>query len=221
MLGETFELVRSDSETPGNFRFLAEKVSHRPVKMACQADSPLWSFSHSSTPVQKFWGKSAELITEGKVYTVLRLADGVDECYSWPIATVFLRNVVMGEKYFEPVGSVSVLNESSGAVAVVEYKSKGMFGGRSEDVEVGLWDASGAKTSVGLEGTWTASLKLTEKGKPKGEVWHAGPLVSSAESRYGFTAFAATLNERTAVEEGKTPVTDSRLRPDQRAAEEG
>lgn len=221
MLGETFELVRSDAETPGNFRFLAEKVSHRPVKMACQADSPLWSFAHSATPVQKFWGKSAELITEGKVYVVLRLADGVDECYSWPIATVFLRNVVMGEKYFEPVGSVSVLNESSGAVAVVEYKSKGMFGGRSEDVEVGLLDAAGGKTALGLEGTWTSSLKLTEKGKAKGEVWHVGSLVSSAESRYGFTAFAATLNELTAVEEGKTAVTDSRLRPDQRAAEEG
>ncbi|ELR03150.1 hypothetical protein VC83_08459 [Pseudogymnoascus destructans] len=221
MLGETFELVRSDSETPGNFRFLAEKVSHRPVKMACQADSPLWSFAHSSTPVQKFWGKSAELITEGKVYAVLRLADGVDECYSWPIATVFLRNVVMGEKYFEPVGSVSVLNESSGAVAVVEYKSKGMFGGRSEDVEVGLWDATGVKTALGLEGTWTSSLNMTEKGKVKGEVWHVGSLVSSAESRYGFTTFAATLNELTAVEEGKTAVTDSRLRPDQRAAEEG
>ncbi|OBT95838.1 hypothetical protein VE01_06062 [Pseudogymnoascus verrucosus] len=221
MLGETFELVRSDSETPGNFRFLAEKVSHRPVKMACQADSPLWSFAHSSMPIQKFWGKSAELITEGKVYVVLRLADGVDECYSWPIATVFLRNVVMGEKYFEPVGSVSVLNESSGAVAVVEYKSKGMFGGRSEDVEVGLWDAAGGKTALGLEGTWTSSLKMTEKGKVKGEVWHVGSLVSSAESRYGFTTFAATLNELTAVEEGKMAVTDSRLRPDQRAAEEG
>ncbi|OBT50015.1 hypothetical protein VE04_09485, partial [Pseudogymnoascus sp. 24MN13] len=197
MLGETFQPVRTGSETPGNFRFLAEKVSHRPVKMACQADSPLWSFAHSSTPIQKFWGKSAELITEGKVYAVLRLADGVDECYSWPIATVFLRNVVMGEKYFEPVGSVSVLNESSGAVAVVEYKSKGMFGGRSEDVE------------------------MTEKGKVKGEVWHVGSLVSSAESRYGFTTFAATLNEVTLVEEGKMAVTDSRLRPDQRAAEEG
>ncbi|KFY19710.1 hypothetical protein V493_07853, partial [Pseudogymnoascus sp. VKM F-4281 (FW-2241)] len=221
MLGETYELVRSDSETPGNFRFLAEKVSHRPVKMACQADSPLWSFAHSSTPMQKFWGKSAEIITEGKVYVVLRLADGVEECYSWPVATVFLRNVVMGEKYFEPVGSVSVLNESSGAVAVIEYKSKGMFGGRSEDVEVGLWDAAGAKTALGLEGTWTSSLKLTEKGKAKAEVWHIGSLVSSAESRYGFTAFAATLNELTAVEEGKTAVTDSRLRPDQRAAEEG
>ncbi|OBT63831.1 hypothetical protein VE03_06628 [Pseudogymnoascus sp. 23342-1-I1] len=221
MLGETFELVRADSETPGNFRFVAEKVSHRPVKMACQADSPLWSFAHSSTPVQKFWGKSAELITEGKVYAVLRLADGAEECYSWPIATVFLRNVVMGEKYFEPVGSVSVLNETSGAVAVVEYKSKGMFGGRSEDVEVGLWDGQGGKTGFGLEGTWTSSLKMTERGKVKGEVWHVGALVSSAESRYGFTTFAASLNEITAVEEGRTPVTDSRLRPDQRAAEEG
>ncbi|KFY20043.1 hypothetical protein V491_04034, partial [Pseudogymnoascus sp. VKM F-3775] len=139
---------------------------------------------------------------------VCALVDAGAEVLGWPIATVFLRNVVMGEKYFEPVGSVSVLNESSGALAVVEYKSKGMFGGRSEDVEVGLWDAAGGKTAFGLEGTWTSSLKLTEKGKAKSEVWHIGSLVSSAESRYGFTTFAATLNELTEVEKGRTPVTD-------------
>lgn len=221
MLGETFELVRAEPETPGNFRFVAEKVCHRPVKMACQADSPWWSYTHSSTPTQKFWGKSAELITEGRVHVVLRLADGgADECYSWPIATMFLRNVVIGEKYVEPVGTVSVLNETSGAAAAVEFKSKGMFGGRSEDVEVALHDAAGADTGLGLAGTWTAGLRATERGRAREEVWRAGALVKGAETRYGFTAFAATLNEITEIERGRMAATDSRLRPDQRAAED-
>ena len=63
MLGETFELVREDK----GFRFVAEKVVHRPVRMACQAESQNWTFIQSPTPVQKFWGKSAELNTDGRV----------------------------------------------------------------------------------------------------------------------------------------------------------
>jgi hypothetical protein len=219
MLGETYELVRGQSEQPGNFRFIAEKVSHRPVKMACQADSESWSYSHSSVPIQKFWGKSAELITEGRIRVVLRFKDGQVEAYSWPVPTVFLRNVVMGEKYVEPVGSIAVHNERSGASAHVEYKGgKGMFSGRSEEVEVKLKDSSGSDTGLGLQGNWTQSLKLTEGGKARETVWEVGKLLPDA---YGMTEFGATLNELTAVEKGKCSITDSRLRADQRACEEG
>ncbi|KAI7640209.1 hypothetical protein KC318_g22268, partial [Hortaea werneckii] len=38
---------------------------------------------------------------------------------------------------------------------------------------------------------------------------------------YGFTAYAAALNEATAIEQGAIPFTDSRLRPDQAALENG
>jgi oxysterol-binding protein-related protein 3/6/7 len=222
MLGETYELVRGDSETPGNFRFLAEKVSHRPVKMACQADSLNWSFSHSPVPTQKFWGKSAELITDGRFRVVLRLKDGTDECYSWTIATVFLRNIVMGEKYVEPFGTMTVVNETTGAKATIEFKSKGMFGGRIEDVSVESYCPDGSHSGLSLLGTWTSSLRLIEAGKGAGpEIWKAGKLVEGFETRYGLTEFAASLNEITEVERGKIAITDSRFRKDQRAAEIG
>ena len=222
MLGETYELVRADGEVPGNFRFIAEKVSHRPVKMACQADAPKWSLTQSSKPTQKFWGKSAELITEGRVHVVLRLEGGIDECYSWPVPTMFLRNVVMGEKYVEPVGHITVLNETTGAGCNVEFKAtKGMWGGRSEEVEAHLLDPSGSRTAHGLTGNWTSSLTLTEGGKTREVLWKAGDLVKGAETRYGMPVFGAQLNEITEIEKGKCAITDSRLRGDQRMAEDG
>lgn len=222
MLGETFELVRGENEVPGGFRLLVEKVSHRPVRMACQADSAKWSLGQSPTPTQKFWGKSAELITDGRVRMVLRIGDGVEERYTWNVATVFLRNVVMGEKYVEPVGNMSITNESTGAKALVEFKQKGMFGGRSEDVGVEAYDGEGRSTGVSLQGTWTSSLKLVEGGKSSGkEIWKVGELVDDAPNCYGLTTFAAGLNEITEIERGRLANTDSRLRPDQRAAEEG
>ncbi|KAM0524035.1 hypothetical protein ACHAPE_001290 [Trichoderma viride] len=222
LLGETFELVRSSKETPGGFRLLVEKVQHRPVKLAMQAESASWSLSQSAAPGQKFWGKSAEITTDGRVRVVLRLPDGSDELYSWNIATMFLRNVVMGEKYVEPVGTMNVVNDTTGHKAAVEFRSKGMFGGRAEDVNVETFDSKGSNTGSGLTGTWTGGLKTAGPGKSGGEeIWHVGGMVDNPAQTYGMTAFAASLNEVTEIEKGKLPPTDCRLRPDQRLAEQG
>ena len=225
LLGETFELLRTERELPGGgMRVLVEKVSHRPVRLAIQADAPAWSFAQAAAPSQKFWGKSAEIITEGRVRVVLRLPDGGgEEHYSWALATVFLRNVVMGEKYVEPVGTMNVVNDTTGARAAVEFRSKGMFGGRSEDVQIETYDAAGAHTGLALTGTWTAGLKVVDPRNKAGglEIWRVGALVDDAARVYGLTQFAASLNEITPLERGKLAQTDCRLRPDQRLAEEG
>jgi 5-oxoprolinase (ATP-hydrolysing) len=218
LLGETFELVRSENDVPGGFRLLVEKVTHRPVRLAMQADSAHWSFGQSPAPTQKFWGKSAELTTDGRVRVTLRLPDGGEEYYSWNTATVFLRNVVMGEKYVEPVGTMHVCNDSTGAKAAVEFRSKGVFGGRGEEVQVEVYGPDGAHTGLSMNGTWTGALKASPGGQ---EVWRAGSLVDNPASTYGLTTFAAGLNEITPVEKGKLPPTDCRLRPDQRLAEQG
>jgi hypothetical protein len=221
LLGETFELLRTEKEVPGGFRLLVEKVSHRPVRLAMHADAAAWSFAQSPAPTQKFWGKSAEIMTEGRVRVSLRLPDGSDERYSWAIATVFLRNVVMGEKYVEPVGTMTVSNDTTGAKATVEFRSKGMFGGRGEDVVVETFTPDGRHAGVGLTGTWTAGLQTVEKGAEAREIWRPGRLVENAANTYGMTTFGAGLNEITPLEQGKLPPTDTRLRPDQRLAEAG
>jgi len=216
MLGETFELVRGDR----NFRFLAEKISHRPVRLAYVAESEKWSLAQSPLPTQKFWGKSVELITEGRTRLVLHESG---ERFSWTPATCFLRNIIAGEKYIEPVGTMTVTNEASGESAVVTFKvNKGMFSGRSEDVVVQAFGADGEELGTGLAGKWTSSLSMTENGSAKGNpLWTVGELVPDAAKRYGFTTFTASLNELLAGEKEKLPPTDSRFRPDQRAAEGG
>jgi hypothetical protein len=215
MLGETYELVREDR----GFRFIAEKVSHRPVQLAYQADSKEWSLSQSPMPSQKFWGKSAEITTEGRVRITLH---ATGEHYSWTPATSFLRNIIAGEKYVEPVGELAVTNESSGNRTISTFKAGGMFSGRSEEVSTRAVDGNNKPLPLGLSGTWPSSLTLTRDGNPTGNtVWTAGTLVPSAPKHYGLTSFAATLNEITTIEEGHLPATDSRLRPDQRALEDG
>jgi len=115
-----------------------------------------------------------------------------------------------------------VVNDSTGHKASVEFRSKGMFGGRAEDVHVDTFSPDGSNTGSGLAGTWTSGLRTVGPGKAASEeVWKAGSLVDNASQTYGMTLFAATLNEITDVEKGKLAPTDSRLRPDQRMAEQG
>lgn len=215
MLGETYELVREDK----GYRFISEKVSHRPVQLAFHAESSEWAITQSPLPSQKFWGKSSEIVTEGKVRLVLHNSG---ELYSWSSPNCFLRNIIAGEKYIDPVGSISVFNEVLGYKAVATFKAKGMFSGRGEEVEVQTFDSHGAELPLGLQGTWTHSLQLKERGTvTKTSIWTAGELVDHASKHYGMTAFAATLNEITPIEKGIAAPTDSRLRPDQRALEDG
>ncbi|KAF8540568.1 Oxysterol-binding protein-domain-containing protein [Trichophaea hybrida] len=216
MLGETFELVREDK----GFRFLSEKVSHRPVIMACHADSAKWTFSQSPQPTQKFWGKSAELITSGRVRIYF---PSTNDRYSYTVATSFLRNIIAGEKYVEPTGSMHIHNETTGEKAVVTFKmNKGMFSGRSEEVSVQAFDGNGDAYPTSLTGKWTEHLFLVDSaGNQQNEIWRIGSTVDGAPSRYGFTKFAAQLNEITSIEKGSLPPTDSRLRPDQRMVENG
>jgi len=216
MLGETYELVREDL----GFRFLAEKVSHHPVRMACQAESLTnggWCFAQSPQPIQKFWGKSVELNTEGRARVILHAPN---EHYSWNQAPCYLRNVIAGEKYVEPVQSMTVFCETTGMRAVATFKSGGMFSGRSEEVAIQMFDASSgdAPLPAGLSGKWTEGLKRTDTGA---SIWSVGSLVPDAPKVYGFTTFAAALNQITEIENGHLPPTDSRLRPDQQALEEG
>ena len=217
MLGETFELVREDR----GLRFLAEKVSHRPVRVAYQAESEYWTLTQCPLPTQKFWGKSAELITEGKSRVTLH---STGDRFSWAPGSSFLRNIIAGEKYVEPVGNMTVVNETTGEKAVVTFKAKGMFSGRSEDVAVQTYDSYGDEQQPGLTGKWTTSLTATDNGSSRANeppIWSVAELVPDAVKCYGFTTFAASLNEITPIEKGKLPPTDSRLRPDQRAAEDG
>ena len=215
MLGETFELIREDK----GYRFVSEKVSHRPVQLALYAEANEWAFTHSPLPSQKFWGKSSELLTDGKARVHLHPSG---ETLSWSSATSFLRNILAGEKYVEPVGVMAVVNETTGQKAVVTFKAKGMFAGRSEELTAQTFDSHGQELPLGLHGTWVNSVQLTEHGTvTKKTIWSAGSLVDQASKHYGLTTFAASLNEVTDIEEGKLPPTDSRLRTDQTMLEQG
>ena len=69
-----------------------------------------------------------------------------------------------------------------------------------------------------LFGKWSEALYVG-KAPSSRCIWRAGS--EETEPYYGFSRFAVELNEVTSVERSHIPPTDARLRPDQKALEEG
>ncbi|KAI5955254.1 OSH3 [Candida jiufengensis] len=212
LLGETYELVREDL----GFRLISEKVSHRPPVFAYQVDTDSWSMNFALSPSQKFWGKQSEVTTKGVV--VLKDKSTGEE-YSWTQPTTMIKNIIAGETYAEPTGTITI-KSSNGYKAVAEFAKGGMWSGRSEEVTVKAFDNKKKELTYTVNGNWTQNFTLKTNSTEK-TIWQAGELLPNYQKKYGFTTFAGTLNKITEMEQGKIPPTDSRFRPDLQAYEKG
>ncbi|KAG9223005.1 hypothetical protein CCMSSC00406_0000306 [Pleurotus cornucopiae] len=206
MLAETFEDVR--------MKLIAEKVRHQPVVMAYHAEGQGWELNATSSGRTKFWGKSLEIIPLG----ITRVTIG-DDSFEWKKPSSFLRNMMVGTKYLEHCGKMTIENTTTGARCVLDFKQSGYWGATNLVSGV-VHSPSGAVVSQ-LDGKWDDQLAQTFDSEHFRMLWRVSPYPKNIHEYYGFTSFGITLNEITSDIEGKLPPTDSRFRPDVRALEEG
>ncbi|KAH7104210.1 Oxysterol-binding protein-domain-containing protein [Auriculariales sp. MPI-PUGE-AT-0066] len=207
MLGETYEDERT--------KFIAEKVSHQPPIMACHAEGDEWEYWATFSSKSKFWGKSYEITPIGTTH--LRIGD---DHYSWQRPSTYMRNIVGGQRYLEHTGTVMIVNNTTSLKCQLEFKETGYFGG-TPNVVAGTIITARNKVEAKLEGKWHEGLALVTGPQSLRMLWRANTFPPDAMEYYGFTEFTATLNEITPDIADKLPPTDSRLRPDQRALEDG
>ncbi|KAI9445412.1 Oxysterol-binding protein-domain-containing protein [Lactarius indigo] len=206
LLAETFEIPR--------LKFISEKVSHHPVVMAYHAEGEGWELYATSAGKTKFWGKSLEIIPLG----VNHVKIGGDH-YQWRKPSSFMRNLMMGTKYLEHTGKMTIENVSTGARCVVEFRESGYWGVPNQ-VYGTVYSPTGDIETT-LEGKWDEVLARKLGPNHLQILWRMTPFPKNAQDLYGFTSWGITLNEITPGMEGKLPPTDSRYRPDVRALEEG
>ncbi|CAG8484674.1 3190_t:CDS:2 [Paraglomus occultum] len=211
--GETYEFLRQDK----GFRFISEKVSHHPPIMACHAEAEDWVFWQDSKLKTKFWGKSMELISFGKVnISIPKHGDH----FSFNKPSTWIRNM-MSNKYLEHAGVMRVENLTTGEACEITFYQSGMFSnGPKNDINGVLLDSN--KKKVGsISGKWN-EVVYHEIGPNQLEViWKASKPPPDHEQYYGFTQYAIELNELTDDIKDYLPNTDTRWRPDQRLFEEG
>lgn len=214
ILGETYELMRPDK----GFRYIAEKVSHHPLIVACHADSEHYEFWQTSTLKTKFWGKSMELIPMGTVHATL---SSRGDHFVWNKVTTCVKNLLSSKKWVEHYGEMIVTNIKTQEFCKIVFKETGHFNyGSKNEFVASIHKASGELVKT-LVGKWNDAIFEQIQEDQLKLLWKPNPLPEDNEKYYGFTQFALELNELTHDLESIIPPTDSRFRHDQRLMEEG
>jgi hypothetical protein len=130
-----------------------------------------------------------------------------------------MRNLMMGTKYFEHTGNMTIDNVSTGARCVVEFRESGYWGVPNQ-VYGAAYSPTG-EIETNLEGKWDEGFARKLSPNHLQVLWRVAPFPKNTLDYYGFTTWGITLNEVTADLQDRLPPTDSRFRPDVRALEEG
>jgi hypothetical protein len=234
LLGESFEYARPDK----NFRFFIEQVSHHPPIGAAYAESAKWDYWGESAVKSKFYGKSFDINPLGTWFLRLRPTSegGKGELYTWKKVTSSVIGIITGNPVVDNYGPMEVKNWTTGEVCQLEFKARG-------------WKASSAYQAIGkvlgadgrvrwsIGGRWNDKIyarftpgfedaDIDKGGKASKHDDNKAFLVWQAHDRptgipFNLTPFVVTLND---INDNLRPViapTDTRLRPDQRAMEDG
>ncbi|KAJ5053713.1 uncharacterized protein L3040_000004 [Drepanopeziza brunnea f. sp. 'multigermtubi'] len=237
LLGETFEYVRPDK----NYRFFIEQVSHHPPIGAAWAESPRWTYYGESAVKSKFYGKSFDINPLGTWFLKLRTADGKEEMYTWKKVTSSVIGIITGSPTIDNYGPMEIQNWTTGETCLVDFKARGWKASSAYHITGKVNDAKG-QTCFSLGGRWNNKIyarytpgyeATVEEPKNGGSrqrgsvtdpnqvfiVWEANPRPTGIP--FNLTPFVVTLNDINDKLQPWLPPTDTRLRPDQRAMEDG
>ncbi|CAH1977664.1 unnamed protein product [Acanthoscelides obtectus] len=209
LLGETYECIREDK----GFRFLAEQVSHHPPISACYAESTNFTFWQDARVKTKFWGKSMEFQPLGNVHVLL---PKTGDHYVWNKVTTCVHNLFSGQRWVDQYGELRITNGR--ITCKLTFAKASYWSAKRHEVVGAVYDENGQPVRR-LFGKWSESLYCGVAPSARC-IWRAGTLPPNHERYYGFTRFAIELNEL-GPDQQLLPPTDTRLRPDQRALEEG
>ncbi|XHG09148.1 hypothetical protein AWENTII_012230 [Aspergillus wentii] len=227
LLGETFEYVRPDK----GYRFFIEQVSHHPPVGAAWAESPKWDYYGESALKSKFYGKSFDINLLGTWFLKLRPTSGGEELYTWKKVTSSVIGIITGNPTVDNYGLMEIKNWTTGEICYLDFKPRGWKASSAYQVTGKAVDCDGSpKWSMG--GRWND--KIYARHTPGFEAQVSGQDPESAKTLlvwqsherptgvpFNLTPFVITLNALSEGLKEHLPPTDTRLRPDQRAMEDG
>jgi len=165
-----------------------------------------------------FWGKSLDVTPLGYQHVLFK---STQEHFVIERNSSSVQNLIFGEMYIEHYGTMHVRNIANGERCEIEFKRQGWSGKNKNVVEGHLLDSKGKKMYK-VSGKWNQQLTAQNlQTKEEFQIWQMNPLPEDYESIYKFTNFTLQLNFMKPGLREKLPPTDSRLRTDQRALEEG
>lgn len=242
LLGETYEYCRPDK----NFRFFTEQVSHHPPVSATWTESPKWDFWGESHVETKFNGRSFGVQHLGLWHIKLHPDNNdKDDFYTYKKPDNTVIGILIGNPQVDNHGEVRITNHVTGDVCILNFKARGwrssgafevrgeVFNKKKEKVWVlgGHWNDSiyAKKVVKGKNGDdlilekrkTNASSPITNEPNYDGNKFLVWKVAARPDAPFHLTPFAITLNAPQPKLVPWIAPTDTRLRPDQRAMEDG
>lgn len=240
LLGETFEY----SHPANNYRLFVEQVSHHPPISACSAQSPKWDYFGENAVESQFKGRSFDFKHLGKMFCTIRPDNGVtdkkgnqvdSELYSWKKVNTSVVGIIVGNPTVDNYGKMEVTNHTTGDTIIVDLKQRGwrassayQLAGQSHDPKgVPKWAIHGHWNSKifgrKIQGSSDETPEVTKLSKDpfSGQTFLVWQATKRPKVPFNLTSFALTLNGLDENLKKWVAPTDTRLRPDQRAMEDG
>lgn len=212
VLGETYELLTPD------FKFMAEQVSHHPpISACCGYNKSFEMYTHTEVK-GGFKGRSLRFTSLGSAFIILK---NLKEKYAIERPQVSVHNLIIGQMYLDLIGKSKVRCFTSGYTCEYTCYLKGWRGKDAFKFDGVIRDKEGKKTYE-IFGKWNESC--TAKNIETGEetlIWELTPRLEQWAHLYHLSLFGLQLNHIDEDLERHLPPTDSRLREDQRALENG
>ena len=213
LLGETFEFVHPE----GKFRYLAEQVSHHPPIGAAYCEAAGFVYWNEVVLSSKFCGKYLELRPEG--LTHLRLND---VHYSWKRVNTAVHNIIVGKLYIEHYGTMIIRQHNSDWCVEIQFLPSGWRRNNCNRVQGIVKNEKSGEIAYQISGWWNSELWASSgESDDKFLLWKRNESPPGSAQSYNMTSFAMSLNEMSDSLGKLVCPSDSRLRPDQRAMEEG
>ncbi|CCH59005.1 hypothetical protein TBLA_0B01620 [Henningerozyma blattae CBS 6284] len=217
LLGETFEYCRSDK----HFRFLSEQVSHHPPITAFWSESPKWEYWGESFIKSNFNGRAFKFNHMGMWHIKIRPDYGGEvgeEIYTWMKPENTLVGILIGKPEIDCSGEVKITNHSTGDYCLLNYKARGWRANDAYEVRGEVFNVNDEKKWM-FGGHWNDCIYgKREGGGEKFLIWKVKP---RPVGPFNLTSYAISLNNINENLKQWIAPTDSRLRPDQRAMEDG
>lgn len=99
-------------------------------------------------------------------------------------------NLIIGETYIEPQGTIEIINHNTGERCELEFKQRGWTTSNKESV-FGVIKDENNKAKYHITGKYTKSLNLVNlQTKESKELWQAPSLPESSVRTYGMNNLA-------------------------------
>jgi Oxysterol-binding protein len=214
ILGETYELIPEDN----SFFFISEQVSHHPPISAGFCENQNFTWYGDSDVKGSFMIKSLEFKALGTTHIILKKKN---DHITYKRPTITINNILFGKMYVDYYGEMPFYNNTTGDIAVLNFKQRGWTGKDAYVTEGSVKDKNGNVKYI-LVGKWDSYLKaINPETKAETTIWNANKLGSDHEKEFSFGDFQRQLNHLPSDMLSKLCPTDSRFRTDQRAYEYG